>query len=617
MAVSVLVMTPVRSFGELLQQALQETGLFRVTLVPDGDQVLELVRTNDYPVAVLDFDLDSNPSELVEALYEEDSDLRIIAIKDETDADTSDMDGLRLAQHLDTLFYLPDLFDALDIVTADLQHLPDQSVKNGPTRAFQSSVLDSKKNYPGRESPEWLEDVSLAAIHLTRLSLESEAKAALITWNAQLWAYAGHLPHPAAEELTQFVGLYWTRDGGSDFARFIRLDAVSGEYILYATGLGGDYVLALAFDTEIPFSKIRAEANGLARKLANAPLEVSPIAEVADSSRLDAQPGTPPDDITAPVATVEMLDLEDEIIEFPADWRPDAEIAEGRQAFFEELLSAVEIPEPDGRPAPAEGPPGDLSGNAVGPDLPKYKAGDALDDSTQKVALHKERVNGSAKNDHPETLTGGLHEEPMVTVHPSIIERDEITPQTLDGSVPNYLMETLPTQVPDYLMETIPTPARISSKTFQAGDLDNGYQTFNSVYPQLTYACVLLPRLPQHHLIGDLATFLNRCVVQVCKAFGWQLEHLSVRPNYLHWVTVIPPGTSPGHMVRIMRDHASHRIFTQFPQLSRENASGDFWAMGYLIVNGKYPLSHHLVEDFITKTRLRQGQSQRDTLDRY
>ncbi len=622
MAVSVLVMTPVRSFGELIQQALQETGLYRVALVRDSDQVVEHVRTKGYPVAVLDFDLDSNPSDLVEAVYGLDANLRIVAIKDETDSDTSVLEGARLAQHLDTLFYLPDLLDALDVVTADLQHITSQSVRNGPAGVFPSTILENKKFFTRQESPEWLEDVELAAIHLTRLSLESAAQAALITRNAQLWAYAGHLPHPAAEELAQFVGHYWTRDGSSDFARFIRLDAVSGEYILYATGLGGDYVLALAFDTEIPFSKIRSQANGLARKLANAPQETSPIEEVADSPLVDAQ--SEAHDVTAPIAPSEILDFDEELIEFPADWRPDQEIAEGRQAFFEDLLSSVDIPDPDGRPTPSNNLDDDSIINLDDADHPNNQDGATLDVSTQKMGPQGKLKNTFAKNENPDTMTGDSLKEggsdvqgdSRGSVHPSIIEREQFEAGALDGSVPHYLMETLATPIPDYQMDTIPTPTRGSGEKFHAGQIPDGkFQPLNSVYPELTYACVLVPKLSQHLLIGDLAAFLNRCVVQVGKAFGWQLEHLAIRPSYLHWVTALPPGTSPGHMVRIMRDHASHRVFTQFPRLAHENPSGDFWASGYLIVNGKFPLSHQLVDDFINKTRVRQGQPHNHSLD--
>jgi REP element-mobilizing transposase RayT len=323
------------------------------------------------------------------------------------------------------------------------------------------------------------------------------------------------------------------------------------------------------------------------------------------------------DDTTAPITTVEMMDAVDEIIEFPADWRPDAEIAEGRQAFFEEMLSTVDIPEPDGRPTRIEEPSDDLFEKSVGPEFPTNQVDEPLDDLTQKVELQNDGVNGNAENNRAKARTDGVQDEPTVTIHPSVLKRNEIKSQTDDPSVPNYLKETLATPVPDYLMDTLPTPTRVSIETLPTDHSDKGNQTLDSVLPRLTYACVLLPQLAQHHLIGDLASFLNRCVVQVGNAFGWRMEHLSIRPSYLHWVTEIPPGTSPGHMVRIIRDHASHRIFSQFPQLALENTSGDFWATGYLIVNGKYPLSHQLVEDFLYKTRSQQAQPHSHTINRH
>jgi REP element-mobilizing transposase RayT/ActR/RegA family two-component response regulator len=612
MAVSVLVMTPVRSFGELIQQALQETGLYRVSLVGGDDQALEHVRTQKFPVAVLDFDLDSNPSDLVEALYELDPNLRIIAIKDETDAVTSIMADLRLSQHLDTPFYLPDLLDALDVVTADFKHLTDQSIRNGPPRAFPSSFLEGSRITAEPESPEWLDDVSMAAIHLTRLSLESGAQAALITRNAQLWAYAGHLPHPAAEELAQFVGLYWNREGGGDFARFIRLDSVSEEYILYATSLGGDFVLALAFDVEIPFTKIRSQAKGLAKRLANAPQEEITIDDVTDIKQADIETEDVSGEITERIPAEGLLDgASDEFIEFPTDWRPDQGAAESRHAFFEDLLSTVEIIEPDGQPVHPE----DIE------DIPQENAAD--NDFTEKVAIPEELPEAGEDEDHPDLEVGvspykdeaGLQDGTRPTLHPSIVERAGLDTQTQDGVVPNYLIETLPTPMPDYLKDTVPTPTRFYSGKFRGDqNLDDEINHRDSAYSQLTYACVLAPKLLYHHLVGDLATFLNRCVIQVGKAFGWQLEHLAIRPNYLHWVIAIPPGSSPGYMVRIMRDHTSHRVFSQFPHFARENITGDFWASGYLIVNGKYPLSHQLVEDFITKIRDRQDQPHHHSL---
>jgi len=351
MAVSVLVMTPVRSFGELIQQALQDTDLYRVTLVHNNEQTLERATATQIPVAVLDFDLDPQPEKLIAQLQAIHPDLRIIAIKDESSSEASGLGKLQLAAFLQGAFYLPDLLDALEGVTAGLSGGSYQQVEAEHSAGFPSTAKSGKPTAKFRSAPEWLQDVDRAAQHLTRLSLESAAQAALITRGNQLWAYAGQLPHPAADELAQSVGHYWARDGGSDLARFIRLDANGGEYMLYATGLGGEYVLALAFETEIPFSEIRAQASNLAKELANPPHDIEPVVAVPDLFIVDTdqKEESQPEFIAPPLAP-EDVQPEKVIVKFPSDWRPDQDVAEGRQAFFEELLSHVEIPDPEGLP---------------------------------------------------------------------------------------------------------------------------------------------------------------------------------------------------------------------------------------------------------------------------
>jgi REP element-mobilizing transposase RayT len=96
-------------------------------------------------------------------------------------------------------------------------------------------------------------------------------------------------------------------------------------------------------------------------------------------------------------------------------------------------------------------------------------------------------------------------------------------------------------------------------------------------------------------------------VSQLCIAFAWRLEHLSIRPDYLQWNASAPPDTAPGRMVREIRRHTSQRIFAEFPALARENPSGDFWAPGFLLVSGSKPPPAELVRDFIQQTRRNQG----------
>ena len=127
---------------------------------------------------------------------------------------------------------------------------------------------------------------------------------------------------------------------------------------------------------------------------------------------------------------------------------------------------------------------------------------------------------------------------------------------------------------------------------------------------QLNYACLLVPRFTAHYMTGDLADRLSEWMPNICIAFGWRLEFVAVRPEYLQWVVNVTPNTSPGYLMRIMRQQTSEKIFAEFPRLKRENPSGDFWAPGYLIMGGLQPHPPQLVKDYIKQTRLRQGISQ-------
>jgi REP element-mobilizing transposase RayT/DNA-binding response OmpR family regulator len=123
----------------------------------------------------------------------------------------------------------------------------------------------------------------------------------------------------------------------------------------------------------------------------------------------------------------------------------------------------------------------------------------------------------------------------------------------------------------------------------------------------LTYACLLVPRFTTHYLTGDVADRLSEWLPIICVAFGWRLEYLAVRPEYLQWVANVPPATSPGYLMRVMRQQISEKIFIAFPKLKRENPSDDFWAPGYLIMGGTQPHPPQMVKDYLKQIRQRQG----------
>jgi REP element-mobilizing transposase RayT len=152
----------------------------------------------------------------------------------------------------------------------------------------------------------------------------------------------------------------------------------------------------------------------------------------------------------------------------------------------------------------------------------------------------------------------------------------------------------------DQIAETRPSPTTEAQRNLKLEPITAGLY-------HLAYACLLVPRFVNHAIVGDLATYMSDWMSNICIAFGWRLEHLSVRPEYLQWVVNVPPNTSPGQLMRIIRQQTSEKIFTEFTRFKKENPSGDFWAPGYLIMGGNQPHPAQLVNDYIRETRERQG----------
>lgn len=123
---------------------------------------------------------------------------------------------------------------------------------------------------------------------------------------------------------------------------------------------------------------------------------------------------------------------------------------------------------------------------------------------------------------------------------------------------------------------------------------------------ELQYSYVLIPRLPKHRLEGDLASRVSEWLPELCLAFAWRLQTISVQPDLLSWTIEVPADVTPESAVRTLDKHLSARIFEEFPRLGHENPSGQFWAPGYFILSGDAPNAAQ-VAAHLQATRKRQG----------
>ncbi len=522
MPADILVVTPSVSVGEAIRRTMEETDLYRVHIVNNKASAIVNADEAGVPLAMLDLALGEEwVQEIGKSLRTIRPNINLIILCD-------DKQNPPVFDSLRPWILVRKPFDMSDFMTAISR-----------PHSAPAAPVNEANAFP------WLSDVTRAAQHLTRLTLESSAQAALITRKNDLWAYAGGLSQDAAKEVAQTVTRNWDGQKGSDLLRFIRLESTKAEHMLYATRLASDVVLALVFDAETPFSTIRTQASQLVTDLGN---------EQAAK------------ELQAAAAEIEEDDLGEEDTPQISD-----------------ILNNVPSPNPSASSLRDFSQP-----------LPREK----FDPNQTRVAA--KLSNATAFNRNAPAPAAATH--PVETIRPastqqSVFDNVEVTAPARPKQRP---------QTPIAKPNTETDVTREGPTTEAARKLVVEPTTAGLYH--LTYACLLVPRFSSHYITGDLAEQVDEWLPNICIAFGWRLEYLAVRPEYLQWVVNVQPNTSPGYLMRIMRQQTSEKIFGEFPRLKKENPSGDFWAPGYLIMGGTQPHPPQLVRDYIRQTRQRQGQ---------
>jgi REP element-mobilizing transposase RayT len=536
MTKNLLLVTNNASFAKRVQLSIEQAGYHLFIAKRKGEAII-LTDEENCSLAFLDLDIgERSVTDIGYALRTVNPTVKLILFSDAASSPT--LDEIRPWELLRKSFYLPELLNMLN----------DNSLPQKPSRASNNSPAVRLNN---DEELSWLGDVTKAAQHLTRLTLESSAQAALITRKNNLWAYAGQLSQDAAKELALTVTRHWDGQKGSDLLRFVRLEATKAEHMLYATRLADDVVLALVFDAETPFSTIRMQAGQLVNRLSS--------------------PG-----LTEAMEPVEKQEQVPASHETPAQYDEEEE----DDSDFPNITNIL---------------------NDVPPPSPSVK--------NKNVPL--EQMGTIQSNSRPKKYS--RESSPAVHVDDLLISNQN-NEQTIE-----HVVENFDATMPSKSRRRPETPIRRPG----TGELDEtrphsitevaGRVMLDPITPglyNLTYACLLVPRFTSHYLTGDISDRLSEWLPQICVAFGWRLEYLAVRPEYVQWVVNVPPAASPGYLMRIMRQQTSEKIFTEFPRMKKENPSGDFWAPGYLIMGGTQPHPPQLVQDYIKQTRVRQGLSQ-------
>jgi REP element-mobilizing transposase RayT len=534
MATSLLMVTPRKALGEKLRAKTQRNSIGDLRVTDDFAEAIKTTRQRNCPLALLDSEIEQQGISITDigyALRQINPEIEFVLIENKRGETPAGSAALGPVATLPASFEFPAFQAIVNDILPDTR--PRVAAKPAPPAEAQAA---SPEEFP------WLDDVNRAAQHLTRLTLESAAQAALITRDDELWAYAGQFPRDAAQELVSSIQRHWDREEKTDLLRFVRLTATGAEHMLYATRLTSAMILALVFDSETPFSTIRSQAGKLAVSLAT----------------------TPPAD-TFPTSSHRRAPEADDLADMP---------------HLSSLL--IDIPVPDPLPPPTANPP---------------------EPRDQAPAAAVERRTDL----FPRPIIS-LETSPSVPLS-SLREPDyEIAADNLavdtdaNAGKPGL---TDPSQLAGSQVRAQRCPPELGQRS---GAQDRARAASPALY-NLDYACLLILRFENHFLAGDLADRMADWMQQICVAFGWRLEYIAVRPEYLQWIASVPPAVSPSYVMRIVRQQSSERIFVEFPRFHKENPSGDFWAPGYLVMGGGQPHPQKLIKDFIKQTRRARASS--------
>lgn len=600
MSIPFLIVTAETGFGTQISKGL-DAKRFNVSITSDFSQAIHFVRRMNCQVAILDAELENIDISILDvgyALRQINPGIQFIVVA--AASQQPNVGKLAPTAILNKPVAIPDLEKQLEKMNLSTESKAGSPAESMPTPKAEPRPL-SERDLAETSNLLWLKDVSKAAQHLTQLTLESSAQAALITRENELWAYAGQLSREAAQELGQSIQRYWDRETESDLLRFVRLASTEAQHMLYARKLSATMILALVFDAETPFSTIRTQAGKLVRTLSGNPIEDKDKDKEKDKAR--AKETARLDEVESESALPEaagpaaMMNFETDEEEDLQDLPPISELlGDVPPPIPAKHVGATRMALPWEQPKPAPS-----------------RSGPEKTDTTPAVSRPLESPRSPvtfSRESSPAVPINSVTNTPHASMDETRVSRISPASETDTDLHPDEFAEDLQAtrkheveHDDEAVIET--RPQGIESVTEVAHRIL--LEPASPALVNLTYACLLIPRFDTHHLVGDTAERLTEWVPQVCVAFGWRLEHLAVRPEYLQWVARVPPSTAPGYIMRIIRQQTSDRLFGEFPRYRLDNPSGDFWAPGYLIMGSSQPHPQKLVRDFVRQTRQRQG----------
>ena len=285
----ILIVDSDEAFATILKEGIEMNGEYQATVVTTASEARNLAARGRLTMAIVDMGLeDEDPSELLQTLRQRYPKLRLMAIP--LDDLPDKVLGLGLQGTLPKPFFLPD-------IPAQIEEALSRPVEALPARPGLEAARDEAPAEVGRldtalptvaAAPPAEPALSLPSAellahlasesqrltdHLRYLSRELNADAVLLTYGADLVAYAGQFGRADAERLAQVVSESWQASArvaaalGREKVRFEQSLHEGEDYLLYSLATSSEIVLSVALRADRPLGMIRYNTKQTAQEL--------------------------------------------------------------------------------------------------------------------------------------------------------------------------------------------------------------------------------------------------------------------------------------------------------------------------------------------------------------
>jgi REP element-mobilizing transposase RayT/DNA-binding NarL/FixJ family response regulator len=561
-ASSVLVITPSPYMTKKIQQTLIDIGGYKVITSSSPAVALELAQQTIINICILDVFHPKFPViTVVKELMGKQPDMHLILVLSDTSLSSGEIPGIIPDGLLPRSFSPGQLKSALLNIPKEYEFItsPSQQPTQTSPDIPRASALENSGliNIPPFSRSA---DFSRLNQRLSDLSTETTALAIIILRRKQLISHCGIFPNTAIREIVDQINSFsitsalnlqkeapstFHKTGSGDMIRSIQLQSIQGKFLLYVISLTKEMQLSLIYDQDTPFSHIRRQTVQLSHELME-PQQSLPLAYHPSSLEVNELEQT----------NIVQSSSAEAIYEDPNQTAAGTSVVQAAT-----ISSLMEGPSPEEV-------------------IPLGYSGEQKDTVLSSPSTSPDTVSPDPRIEYNHS-----EQADRIDYHDGYELEEEYSGEPLDFSLSE--------------ME--------KSELTDAGFDTNSIASVGSYGNYITYSCLLIPRMPEHMLKGNLASYLFKWMGQLCLAYGWRLEHLSIHSNHVQMVTGAPLATSPAFLVRTLRQKTSQYIFSQFPPLTNENPSGDFWAPGFFISGSKQTIRPHLIDRYISEIRDHQG----------